>query len=226
MSQRKPKNSSKVNFTVSAVFHTLLIGGIAFLAAREGMLGTHLKTLAATIVPKDKPKIAPVKDRPVEPKPDAPKVAQEKPRETATAPKVETTTVRPLSDSGPAAAPVATIVGDVDYYEGKDVITDPNMVYKSVVEHSLRSRWNRPDDMDDDKFVVNAELTLDPTGKLLNYHLVDSSGNARWDNSVKNALAATKAIGQRPPKGFPGTFSVKFDVETTEAEPSIQVSSR
>jgi len=228
MSHRKRKNSSRVNFTVSAVFHTVLICAITFLAAREGMLGNKLKTLAVTMVPKDKPKPEPVKEKAPEPKPEAPKVAQDKPREPAPAPKVETASAPPPANNGATvAAPEAVNVSSFAFDDGaKEVISDANTVYKQAVERTLRSRWNRPEDMDDEKFVAEAELSVDPTGKVQTYRWVAGSGNGRWDDSVKTALNATKTIGQRPPKGFPEKFTVRFDVEAKPVDDGMQVSIR
>ena len=228
MSHRKPKNSTKVNFTISAVFHTVLICAITFLAAREGMLGNKLKTLAVTMVPKEKPKPEPVKEKAPEPKAEAPKVVQQKQPEAAPTHKVETAVAPPPANpGGPVAAPEAAIVADIDFTDGaKEVISDPNVVYKQAVERSLRSRWNRPEDMEDEKFTAEAELSVDVTGKVQSYRWLTGSGNGRWDDSVKSALAATKAIGQRPPKGFPEKFTVRFDVETSQSEEGMQLSSR
>jgi hypothetical protein len=78
--------------------------------------------------------------------------------------------------------------------------------------------------MADDQFVAEVELNLDATGKIKNYQWIQGSGNGKWDDSVKHALATTKAIDRTPPKGFPSKFTVKFDVETRQTEDSIEVS--
>ena len=44
--------------------------------------------------------------------------------------------------------------------------------------------------------------------------------------SVRKAVASTKAVSRPPPKGFPGKFLVRFDVEATKTEPVIQASAR
>ena len=51
MSHRKT-NSSKVNLTISLIFHSLLVLAIVFFAAREGMLGKKLKEITVTMAPK------------------------------------------------------------------------------------------------------------------------------------------------------------------------------
>ena len=47
MSQRRKKNSSKVNLTISFIFHGILVGAVFYFAAREGMLGKKMKTIVA-----------------------------------------------------------------------------------------------------------------------------------------------------------------------------------
>jgi len=77
MIQRRKRNSSKINLTISFVVHGILIFVIFFFAAREGMLGKKLKEITVTMVPKEK-------------KPEPPK---EKPR-------VKVTAIEPPSISG------------------------------------------------------------------------------------------------------------------------------
>ena len=54
-----------------------------------------------------------------------------------------------------------------DFSDGaKEVqtISDPNAIYKALVEHTLRSRWNRPEDIADDTYVAEVELSVDSKG--------------------------------------------------------------
>ena len=90
---------------------------------------------------------------------------------------------------------------------------------------ALKSHWNRPDDIDDASFVVDVEISIDPSGKVVGSRVVKPCGNTRWDNSVKTAVAATKAISRPPPKGFPGTIVARFDVGT-EGDNVMQLSSQ
>ena len=222
---RKKRNSSKVNLIFSVVFHTLIIVAVVFFAAHEGILGKKLQKLTATLVPKEKPPEAP-KAKPSEPKPDTPKVAAvpkaaltpEPPKEVASAPAVA---------APPAAAPPATDIPTMQFSDGaKDVanISDPNVLYKGAVENALRLRWNRPEDLDDQNFVADVEVSVDKSsGDLTGYNWVKGSGNQRWDDSVKNALAKTKSINRRPPPNFPEKFLVRFDVESMRTEDAIQL---
>ena len=60
---RKKRNSSKVNLTISFIFHGIIILVVFVFAAREGMLGKKLKQLSVTMVPKEK-KPGPPKEKP------------------------------------------------------------------------------------------------------------------------------------------------------------------
>src|SRR5438067_845710 len=104
--QRKKRNSSKINLTISVVFHSVLILVIFVFAAREGMLGKKLKELTVTMVPKEK-KPEPPKEKPPEPKVESPK--PEEAKVNVPQPKVETAQAPPpaASDAAPVAAPAA-----------------------------------------------------------------------------------------------------------------------
>ena len=105
-------------------------------------------------------------------------------------------------------------------------ISDPNGIYKALIEHTLRARWNRPEDIADDSYVADVELSVDAKGKVTEYRWLKGSGDKRWDDSVKAVVAQTKIISRPPPKGFPDKFNVRFDVETSRTEPVVQLSSR
>jgi len=225
MSQRKKKNSSKVNLTISAVFHSLLIGVMFYLAAREGILGKKMQTLAVTMVPKEKKELP--KEKTIEPKIETPKPTEVAKTTTAPAPRVEAPSAPPPSDTQVAVAPAAAITADMVFDEGAKAVDDgdPNSVYKNMVQRTLRTHWNRPEDLADETFVAEAELSINKNGRLGPYRWISGSGNRIWDDSVKSVLAATKTIDRPPPKGFPAKFTVRFDVETSKAEDVIQISS-
>ena len=222
MTPRKKKNSSKVNLTLSLVFHSLLIGAIFFFAAREGMLGKKLKEITVTLAPKEK-KPEPPKEKPPEPKAEEPKVA-EKPKATEipqpkAAPVVAA--APPAAVEAPTVAPAVTTLPSFEFSDGVrqvESISDLNAIYKALVEHSFRSRWNRPDDMEDSKFVAEVELTIDKKGNIESYQWIKGSGNKRWDDSVKATLTFVKAINRPPPQGFPEKFVTRFDVEVLEPQ--------
>src|SRR5580765_8199431 len=117
MSRRKT-NSSKVNLTLSLVFHGALVLVIVFFAAREGMLGKKLKEITVTMAPKEK-KPEPPKEKPPEPKIEPPKPADE-PKSIAPTPKVETVVAPPPASDGvpPPAAPATVSLPAFDFHDG------------------------------------------------------------------------------------------------------------
>ena len=229
MSQRKKRNSSKVNLTISLVFHSVLVVGIFFLAAREGMLGKKLKEITVTMAPKEKKPEAP-KEKAPEPKTETAKQT-EAPKTVAVAPppRAEVATAPPPAETPPAVAPPTVDLPSMDFNDGaKEVvsISDPKLLYKGMIESALRSHWNRPEDLPDDDYVAEVELAINPQGQVTNSRWLKGSGDARWDASVKAAVAATHSISRPPPKGFPGVFLAKFDVELLRTEEVFKVSSR
>jgi len=227
--QRKKSNSSKINLTISFIFHGLLILVVFFFAAREGLVGKKLKQLAVTMVPKEK-KPEPAKEKPAEPKPETAKTDQG-PKVAVPQPRAETAAAAPppVGDTAPAVAPPTAILSGMDFSDGaKEVqtVSDPNGLYKALIEHTLRSRWNRPEDIADEAYVAEVELNVDAKGRVTDYRWLKGSGDKRWDDSVKAVVAQTKTISRPPPKGFPQQFPVRFDVETSRTEPVIQLSSQ
>ncbi len=229
MIQRRKVNSSKVNLTISVVVHSLLLALAFFFAAREGMLGRKLRQITVTMVPKEK-KPEPPKEKPAAPKPEPPKLAQTPKTVAPEPPKVQTAAAPPpaAAPAVPAAAPPPATLPAFEFHDGAKEVqstTDANVIYKGLVEYALRSRWTRPEDVADDKFVAEVNVEIDATGQLTGYQWLKGSGDQRWDHSVKQALAQTKAISRPPPKGFPGKFLVRFDVEAARTEP-VQLSRR
>ena len=52
---RKKKNSSKVNLTISFVFHAVLVGALLYFAAREGLLGKKIQKISVTMQKEKQP---------------------------------------------------------------------------------------------------------------------------------------------------------------------------
>ena len=228
MIRRKKYNSSKVNLTLSIVFHSLLFAVAFFFAAREGAFGNRLKQITVTMVPKEK-KPEPPKEKPAAPKVATPKLA-DIPKPASVEPPKMASAPPPMADETPTVAPAAVSLPAFEFNDGAhDVlsVSDPNAIYKGLVEHALRSHWSRPDNLPDDQFAAEVELTVDSEGNVNSYRWIKGSGDPRWDDPVKAALAQTKTISRPPPKGFPASFVVRFDVEAAAAaEDTIQLSSR
>jgi outer membrane biosynthesis protein TonB len=212
--QRKKKNSSKVNLIISFVFHAVLVLLLVYFAAREGLIGKQLQKIAVEMVkekppekPKEpeKPKVEPPKVEP--PKAEPPKMVEEnKPAPPVVAPPV----VAPPNDEAPA----------IEFDGGKAVNTetDPVQLYKGYVEYSLREKWDRPENMDDDNYVAEVRVSVDKAGNLSNVVWQKGSGNDKWDQSVKDVFKVVQNIDRHPPTNFPPQVIIRFDVEQ-ETEP-------
>lgn len=221
---RKRRNSSKVNLAISFAFHAVIVLALAYFAAREGLLGRQLKKIAVEMV-KEKP--AEKTKEPEKPKVDPPKVEPPKvdPPKVAAAPKIEPPRAQtpPPAAAIPEPPPVAPPAADVPSFVfegGKAVETssDPGQIYKGFVEYALRSKWDRPADIADKDFVAEVEVAIDRVGRLSQPEWKRGSGNKRWDDSVRAALAATTSLSRPPPTNFPPRVLVRFDVqEVTEA---------
>lgn len=214
--KRKKVNSSKINLIISAVFHSLLAFGVFYFAAREGYLGKKLHDITVVKVTEKKPE--PPKEKPAEPKVEQPK------QEIKTAvpqARMEAAAPPPAATAAPEAAPAASAAPDINFSDGAIAVDSlsPNDVYKTLVEHMLHNYWNRPEDMADDNFVAEVELTVDKSGDVQDWRWVTRSGNDRWDQSVKDAMTQLKSIGKAPPKSFPRQFVVRFDVQSEQTEP-------
>ena len=211
--QRKKKNSSKVNLTISFIFHAVLVGAMLYFAARQGWLGKSIQKISVNMVkekppekPKEpeKPKVEPPKETP---KSEQPKVAEAKP---AAAPVM----------APPVVAPPNADVPSFEFDGGKAVNaeSDPVQLYKGYLEYQLRSKWNRPDNMEDDKYVAEVAVNVDKQGDIRQTQWLKGSGNDKWDQSVKDVFKQVQSIDRRPPTNFPPQVTVRFDVET-ETEP-------
>jgi outer membrane biosynthesis protein TonB len=225
---RRKRNSTKTNAIISLVFHVVIISLLFFFAAREGMLGQKLKTIAVQMAPKEKPpekkpqekkpeepKVEPPKPKPAEPPKVTPKMAEPPkppPPQVAVAP-------RPAVVAPPPAvvAPPAMSVGGFAFTDesAKTVqsSSDPVLIYKGFVEYALRSKWSRPGGIDDVNFIAEVDVTIDPTGRITSTDWRKGSGDQRWDDSVKRALKDTTAFTRPPPKNFPSKVLVRFDTQ-------------
>jgi len=210
---RKKKNSSKVNLTISFVFHAVLVGVLLYFAAREGLLGKKIQKISVTMVkekPPEKPK-EPEQPKVEQPKVETPKVEQ---------PKVEEAKPTPPPETAPVVAPPATEVPSFEFGGGKTVNSesDPVQLYKGYMEYVLRSKWNRPDNMADDDYVAEVQVQVDKTGNLGGVTWQKGSGNSKWDQSVKDVFKVVQNIDRRPPTNFPPQVTIRFDVQE-ETEP-------
>jgi len=214
---RKKKNSSKVNLTISAVVHGLLIAALIYFAARNGFLGKTLKDITVYKVKTEKPPEPPPQKK-VEPPKDLPKPI-ETPKMAETPPPAA-----PVAASAPIVAPAANDVADFNFNDGAKAVnteTNPVMLYKGYIEYCLRSKWNRPDNLPDDNYAVEVAVNVDKQGNISEPRYLKDSGDARWDQSVKDVFRQVHSIDRSPPTNFPSSVTIRFDVQE-ETEPVMQ----
>ena len=209
---KKPKNSSKANLVISGVFHAILIGVMFYFAAREGLLGKKVQKIAVEMVKEKKPE--PEKPKPEPPKVEPPKIEVPKEAPKYVEPKAAAPTVAP-----PVVAPPAAEVPSFEFEGGKAVNSecDPVQLYKGYMEYTLRAKWNRPENMEDSAFVAEVAVNVDKQGNLSRPNWLKGSGDAKWDQSVKDVFKVVSSIDRRPPTNFPANVTIRFDVqEATE----------
>ena len=163
--------------------------------------------------PKEKPK------EPEKPKEEPPKVEPPKPVDT---PKPVETAKAPPSVAPPTVAPPAAELPSFVFEGGKAVISgDPVDIYKNALENTFRSKWNRPENMADDSYVAEVEVSVSRDGQITDTAWQKGSGDSTWDDSVRAAIAAVTKMAFPPPTNFPPRVTVKFDVKE-ETEPVLQ----
>lgn len=224
MSSRLRKEKSRVDpktLVISVLFHVAVGSLLFFLAAREGVLGTKLKELTAFKVKEE--------EKPPEPKPEPPKVEppkiEEKAEPAAVAaappPVALPATAAPLPTVVAPDAPAAAIQADFQFDDGAKVVSttsDPIEAFRGFIELSFRTRWMKPEGIDDTRYVAEVDVSLEKDGRIGGYQWVRGSDDKAWDDSVRSALTATRSISRPPPAGFPQRFRIRFDaIHDTEA---------
>jgi hypothetical protein len=213
---RKRRNSSRVNLLISLTFHGAIVLALFYFAAREGLLGKQLKKIAVEMVKEKPPEKAkePAKPKEEPEKPEPPKIAEAPKTETPRAPPQEAPPPESVA-APPSIAPPAVEVPAFVFEGGKAVQTssDPVQLYKGFVEYALRAKWNRPTDIADAYFVAEVEVSVDRAGQISHPEWKKASDNARWDDSVRQAIAATRTVNRAPPTNFPPRILVRFDVQ-------------
>jgi len=213
---REVKNSSKVNLLISFIFHAVLVLALLYFAAREGLLGKKLEKISVQMVkekppekPKEPPKIEPPKIE--TPKIEPPKI-------------VETRPAAPPTVAPPTVTPPVAELPLFDFSGGKEVVSssDPVQIYKGYMEYVLRSKWDKPDDMADDNYVVEMSMTVGKDGQLGAPVVQKSSGNEKWDDSVRPVFNVVKSFNRPPPTNFPPVVTIRFDVQLEDVESVLQ----
>jgi TonB family protein len=88
------------------------------------------------------------------------------------------------------------------------------------MEQVFRSKWNRPQNMNDDHYAVEIQVSVQPNGQISNVQWKKGSGNIVWDESVRQAIASVKSMDSLPPTNFPPYVNIRFDVQE-DTEPVL-----
>jgi periplasmic protein TonB len=213
------KNSSKINLLISFIFHAVVVLLVIYFAARQGFLGNTMQKITVQIIkekPPEQPKPPP--KPPVEVPPPTPPKMVAAPKLVAP-PKVQAQ----ASVAPPVVAPPAADLPSFDFDGGHPVISssDPVELYRSAIELAFRSKWSRPENMADDNYAVEIQVSVQPDGQIGNIQWQKGSGNSAWDESVRQALAAVKMMDNPPPTNFPPFVNIRFDVQE-QTEPISQ----
>jgi len=208
----RKKPTARTSVVVSVIIHVIIFVAGAYWAAHEGVLGKKLQTLSASILDKEKRPEA-KKDEPKEEAKKAEAAQEVKAVKAAASAPASEKFVPPPAAADVAAAPPPVTIGGGDFTFSQSDYTDPVIHYKQQIEAALRAKWERPTDVADLTYVAEVEVALDPSGKVLGSEWKKGSGDAKWDASVKQAVANTKAFNRPPPKGFPEKVLVRFDVQ-------------
>jgi TonB family protein len=209
------KDSSKVNLLISFAFHAALVLVVFYFAARQGFLGNQIQKITVQLI----------KEKPPEPPKPLPKPPVEVPRpepvKVAAAPKpMEAPKAQAPATIAPTVAPPAAELPSFDFGGGKEVTSssDPIEIYRGALEQTLRSKWNRPENMNDDNYAVEIQVSVQPDGQVDKVQWEKGSGNSVWDESVRQAIASVKSMDTPPPTNFPPYVNIRFDVQE-ETEP-------
>jgi len=216
---RKKRNSSKVNLMISFVLHALVVAVALYFAARQGLLGKQLKKISIEMV---KEKLPEKPKEPEKPKTEEPPKAEPSRVETAKAAEAPKVTASPVA-APPSVAPPSAEMPSFEFEGGKAVETssDPVHLYRSYMEYTLRSKWNRPDNIADDNYVAEVEVSVDRAGQISKPEWKKGSGDKQWDDSVKQVFKVANNMDRPPPTNFPSRVTVRFDVQE-ESEPISQ----
>ena len=65
------------------------------------------------------------------------------------------------------------------------------------------------------------KLPCSRDGQIADPQWQKGSGDSRWDNSVREAIAAVTSMDRPPPTNFPPRVTIRFDVQQ-DTEPVLQ----
>jgi len=203
------KKKSKVGTTLMIVagLHLALAGGLVWLSTTSigQELLAYYKINIRNVKEPEPPKPKPPEPEP--PKPEPPPPPPPEPEAPAPPPAEVAKSTPPPTASAPQAVqlpefgnPFAGGYGKGRKYGG----------YIDLVTSEIQRLYKQPPDLPENlSLSVVLQLQVDEEGKLLNYQLVDSSGNPKFDQSALQAISELKKL-RPPPSGMSKKILVKF----------------
>lgn len=82
--------------------------------------------------------------------------------------------------------------------------------YKSILTSMIQQHYVQPEDLPSDiGYAVMCQLIIDDEGNVLDYRLLNSSGNPIFDDSALAALTKLTKV-RKPPQNMERTIVIKF----------------
>lgn len=118
-------------------------------------------------------------------------------------PKIDTTSITKQLQSLIVGSSSSSSYNDASQGEQEILLS-----YIQSLKISIDTAWEKPDDLTGDRLTAIVEFTIFRDGSLSKIHLVQTSGNKRFDDSV--LLAFRKAKTSPPPQNESYTFRLTF----------------
>lgn len=217
--------NSKSGLIISFTVHAFVLVFFVWFAAHQGLIKLPSKMVSVKLI--QEPEKTPEVEKPVATAPRTPIVSQTKIEQSRPKVSQQEAPATPVSGKTPdnaipapvlaAPPPVempSMVFNDGTSNESSDV--DAISQYKKYIEFTLRSRWNRPADGDDESNVAEVEVTVENDGRLIDPRWKRKSGKTEWDESVWNVIQQTPKMRRVPPSGFPSSLTIRFDIVAVE----------
>jgi periplasmic protein TonB len=184
--------------------------GVVFVARQlTAQPGTQQKQMAKIRIVPDTPPPPPKQERP----PDPPKEVKEAKEIKVDQPKpAQAPPTEQLKMEGDASADgLAGVIGGAvtQEYAGGPLGRGGGW-YGGVIERELQRMLARDDRIRGVEFRVVLKLWLGPEGQLQRFEIAQSSGDAKTDAAIRQALAEMPPLRDRPPEGLPQPISLRI----------------
>ncbi|MHB8481545.1 MAG: energy transducer TonB [Nitrospiria bacterium] len=208
---KKKKNNLGKTLTTVAVIHLIIGGGLIWLAYSQvghdlmTVYKLNLRNIYEPPPPPPPPEVmAPEPEPPPEveePKPPEPEIPVQEAKVPELLPPVE-----PPPSTGESPQIKLPGFGNPFGGGGKSKFGG----YADLVTVEIHRLYKQPADLPEDKnLAVQLQIFLNDDGGVLNYKLVKSSGNEKFDQSALEALARLHQLSP-PPAGMSRTLIIKF----------------